>query len=172
MSLSINRITNANVYVGGASLLGQVEEMDLPDIKAVMSEHKALGLHGKLEFPSGIDKLEAKMKFNSFYPSVFLKVADMYTSVQMQIRSNVEGYQGGNRTSQKPYKVFLTAQFKNFPTGAFKAMDNVEFEANLAITRVKVEFDGVEVYEFDANANIYRVGGVDLLAQYRANLGI
>ena len=42
--IAINRITNANVYIDGASLLGRAEEVELPQIKAKMSEHKALGL--------------------------------------------------------------------------------------------------------------------------------
>lgn len=168
----INRLTNANVYLGNGSLLGKVEEMDLPDVKGVMSEHKALGLFGKMEFLSGFDKMTCKMKFNSFYPATFLAVADMYSAVQIQLRGNIEEYTGGTRISQKAYKVFLTTQFTNFPTGSFKAMDNVEFEANCAVSRVKVEFDGNEIFEFDASANIYMVGGVDKLAQYRANLGI
>ena len=172
MSNKINRLTNANVYLDNGSLLGKVEEMDLPDVKGVMTEHKALGMFGKLEFMSGFDKMTCKIKFNSFYPGTFLKVADMYTAVQIQLRGNIEEYAGGTRVSQKAYKVYLTVQFTNFPTGTFKAMDNVEFEANCAVTRVKVEFDGIEIFEFDANANIYTVSGVDKLAQYRNNLGI
>jgi P2 family phage contractile tail tube protein len=44
-------------------------------------------------------------------------------------------------------------------------------ESNLAVTYVKVEIDGQPVVEFDAIANIYKVDGIDILAQYRSNIG-
>ncbi|WP_027809960.1 phage major tail tube protein, partial [Burkholderia cenocepacia] len=58
--IEINRITNANIYVNGNSLLGRAEEIKLPDISAIMQEHKALGMVGKIELPAGFDKLEGE----------------------------------------------------------------------------------------------------------------
>jgi len=171
-AININRITNANCYVDGNSFLGQVEEATLPDIKKVMAEHKALGMVGKVEFPSGIDKMEAKMKFNSIYPDAMKAAAAFTKAVKIQLRSNVEVYQGGDKTSEKPYVVFMTGQFTNLPAGGFKAMENVEVEMNLSVTAIRIEFDRVELLNYDANANIYIVDGVDQLADYRANLGI
>jgi len=171
-AIEINRITNANCYVDGNSYLGKVEEATLPDIKKVMAEHKALGLVGKIEFPSGIDKMESKIKFNSIYPDAMKVAAAFNKAVKIQLRSNVEVYQGGDKTSEKPYVVFMTGQFTNLPAGGFKAMENVEVEMNLSVTAIRIEFDRVELLNYDANANIYIVDGVDQLADYRANLGI
>ena len=42
--ISINRLTNANVYLDGGSMLGRAEEVSLPVLKAKMAEHKALGM--------------------------------------------------------------------------------------------------------------------------------
>lgn len=170
--IKINRVTNANVYVNGTSLLGRVEECTLPVITSKNAEHKALGLIGMVEYFSGIDKLTAKIKWNSFYPEALKAAADPFTAVQMQIRSSLENYQSGSRISQAPVVVYLTAQYKDFPLGTFKAHDNVELESNLAVTYCKLEIDGVEVMEVDVEANIYKVDGIDLLAQYRENLGI
>lgn len=172
MAIETNRITNANVYIDGTSLLGKVEEATLPDIKKVMVEHKALGLIGKPEFVAGLDKMEAKLKFNSIYPDV-LKAAGGYgNSVKIQLRSSVEVYEAGSRTAQKPYVVFLVGQFTNLPAGGFKAMENVEFEANMSVTAVRIEFDRQELINVDVNANIWIVDGTDQLEEYRANLGI
>jgi len=127
---------------------------------------------GKVEFSSGIDKLEAKIKMNSFYPDVMKSAGDFAKSIKLQLRSSSEVYQGGDRVDQKPYVVFMTGQFTNIPVGAFKAMENVELELNLSITAIRIEYDRVEIINYDANANIYIVDGVDQLEQYRANLGI
>jgi len=47
--IKVNRLTNANVYVDGQSQLGKAEEVNLPDITFMLSEHKALGMIGKFE---------------------------------------------------------------------------------------------------------------------------
>ena len=44
--IEINRITNANIYLDGANLLGRAEEVKLPDVSMTMQEHKALGMVG------------------------------------------------------------------------------------------------------------------------------
>ena len=48
--IKINKLTNANVYMNGVNLLGRAEEVQLPQIKHKMAEHKALGMVGSAEF--------------------------------------------------------------------------------------------------------------------------
>ena len=60
--IEINKLTNANVYLDGVNLLGRAEEVQLPQIKHKMAEHKALGMVGSAEFFAGIDKMECKIK--------------------------------------------------------------------------------------------------------------
>lgn len=171
-NISVNRLTNANIYLNGKSLLGRAEEINLPDIKHKMSEHKALGLVGSMELWSGIEKLEAKIKWNSFYSDVHKKMADPFRSMNLQVRSSLEVYNSQGRAQQQPVVVYLTGQSKNFPAGNFKQHDNVELESNLTITYVKVVVNGEPIIEVDVLANIFKVDGTDVMAQYRANLGI
>lgn len=170
--ISINRCTNANVYVNGNSFLGRAEEITLPQIKAKMSEHKAAGLLGSLEYFSGVDKLEAKFKWNSFYPDLMKYAANPFEAVKVQVRASLETYEGGTRIAQSKLVVYLTGQFRDLPLGSFKQSDNVEMESNMSVTAVKMEINDEEVVELDLEANIYKVNGEDLLAQYRSNLGI
>ncbi|MCO5238867.1 MAG: phage major tail tube protein [Chitinophagaceae bacterium] len=170
--ISINRCTNANVYVNGNSFLGRADEITLPQIKAKMSEHKAAGLLGSLEYFAGVDKLEAKFKWNSFYPDLLKQAANPFQAVKVQVRASLETYEGGSRISQQKLVVYLTGQFRDLPLGTFKQSDNVELESNMSVTAVKMEINDDEIIELDLEANIYKVNGEDLLAQYRSNLGI
>lgn len=171
MSIQVNRITNANIYLEGGSILGQAKEIDVPEIKFTMSEHVALGLVGKMEFFSGIDKLEMKVRWNSFYKDTLMKFGNPFNPLQMQIRASSEEYSAQGRGSEKPVVIHLTAHSKNFPNANFKQHDNVEAESTLGVTYYKMVIDGVEVVEIDVLANIYKVNGVDMLANYRANIG-
>lgn len=169
--IKINRLTNANIYINGNSQLGKAEEISLPDIKHMMSEHKAIGMVGKMEFWSGIDKMEGKIKWNSFYADALKKMADPTTALQMQVRGNLESYTSAGRTAQVAAVAFITAIPKNFPMGNFKQHDNVELETTLNITYCRLEIDKVVIMEIDIMSNVYKVDGVDILAQYRANVG-
>jgi hypothetical protein len=171
MATTVNRLTNANIYVNGNSLLGKAEEITLPVIKQKMSEHKALGMVGSVEFPSGIDKLEAKIKWNSFYADIMKQVANPFASLQIQVRANLENYTASGRTGEVPVVCIMTSSAKDFPMGNFKQHDNVEAETNLNVTYCKLEIDGEVIMEIDVLANIYKVDGTDLLATYRANTG-
>lgn len=170
--IQINRLTNANIYLDGNSLLGRAEEVNLPVIKHKMADHKALGLVGVAEFWAGIDKLEAKIKWNSFYLDAMKKAANPFAASNIQVRSSLEVYGASGRLEEQPVVCYMTAMYKDFPMGNFKQHDNVELESNLSVTYCKLVINGTEVMEIDVLANIYKVDGVDMLANYRANLGI
>jgi len=170
MAVKINRITNANVYLDGGTLLGRAEEIKLPDVAAKMSEHKALGMVGTIELPSGFDKMEGEIKWSSFYKDVMTKVANPFKFVSLQVRANVETYTSQGRTEQQSLVVFLTVAFKKNPGGTFKQHDNAEFPTGFACYYLKQVVDGQDVLEFDPMSNIYKVAGKDQLAEYRANV--
>lgn len=169
--IQLNRVTNANIYVDGNCLLGKAEEIKLPDITTVMSEHKALGMVGKIELPSGFEKMEGEIKWNSFYRDVWLKMNNQYSMVQLQVRSSVETYGAMGRMQQQPLVTFLSVMFKKNPMGTFKQNDNAEFSSSFACYYIKQQLAGEDMLELDVLANIYKVGGVDQLDIYRNNIG-
>jgi len=171
-SISVNRLTNANVYVNGTSQLGKAEEINLPEINFKQSEHKAIGMIGSFELFSGIDKMEATIKWNAFYADTMLQFADPRKALKLQVRASQETYNSSGLTEEVSYVAYITGQPKNFPAGNFKQSDNVEATSKMTVTAYKLEIDGRVVVEIDVLANIYSVDGVDMFATYRANLGI
>ena len=169
--IQVNRIVNANIYMDGTNLLGRAEEVKLPDIQAIMNEHKALGMVGKIELPSGFDKLEGEVKWNSLYEEAAKAMANPFKAVQLQCRSSIETYGAQGRIQEVSLVTFLTVMFKKNPLGTFKQHDNAEFGSSFAATYIKQVIDGDEVLELDYMANIFRVGGEDMLADYRSNIG-
>lgn len=171
MAIRIKRVTNANVYVNGSSWLGVVDEISLPDIKAIMTEHKALGMVGKLEFPSGIDKLEAKIKLNSFDETVYASLAAFTKFTPFTVYADRMSFDSTGLTVEDRVTIAMTAAPKNAQGGNFKQHETVELETMLNVIYMRVEMGGVAILEFDAMANIYKVNGIDQFAQYRANIG-
>lgn len=169
--IQVNRIINANIYMDGTNLIGRAEEVKLPDVQAVMQEHKALGMIGKIELPSGFDKLEGEIKWNSLYEEAARAMANPFKAVQLQCRSSIETYSSGGRIEEVPLVTFLTVMFKKNPLGTFKQQENADFSSAFAATYIKQVIKGKDVLELDYMANIYKVGGQDLMATYRSNVG-
>ena len=156
--IEINKLTNANVYMNGVNLLGRAEEVQLPQIKHKMAEHKALGMVGSAEFFAGIDKLECKIKWNALYPAVMAVCSNPFLATMIQVRANLETYNGTGRIKEVPATAFLIGTFKEFPLG------NI-------VTYAKLVVDGVEIFEIDVLENIYKVGMVDMLSTFKKNTG-
>ncbi|MDR0542469.1 MAG: phage major tail tube protein, partial [Dysgonamonadaceae bacterium] len=57
--MKISKVYDANVYVNSSSKHGQASEVTCPEISAVMTDYKSLGMVGSAEFFNGIDKMEA-----------------------------------------------------------------------------------------------------------------
>ncbi len=169
--ISVNRVTNANIYINGNSMLGKCEEFALPEVKTKTGEHKALGMVGSLETFAGFEKLEGKLKLTSYYYDVLSKLANPFKPVQFQARASMQVVEPGGVTAEVPVVCLVTATFKTFPLGSLKQHENPEVEFQYSATYVKQIIGGEPVLEFDVLANIYKVNGFDLLSVYRANTG-
>lgn len=170
-SLKVNKVTNANIYLDGEGMLGRAEELTCPDVMPKMVDHKGLGMIGELELPAGLQKMSAKIKWNAIYPEVMKKTHNVYTAMRLQARANVETYEGNTRVAEVPAVVYLTVTPKKAGGLVFKPQDNVEREDEFNCTAYKLEIDGEEIIAIDVLANIWRVNGVDQMANYRANTG-
>jgi uncharacterized protein len=170
-NIELNTLNNCNIYIDGNCLLGRAEEIKLPTVKFKKAEHKAVGMIGTIKLPSGIDALEGEIKWNSFYASLWPKLLDPYTAVQLQVRGSLETHTSQGRVAEVPYVVFLTASFDEVPLGDFKQNDKAEFMSKYYASYVKQVVNSQEILELDVMANIYKVNGTDKLATYRANIG-
>lgn len=170
--ININRLIYANVYSSGNSLLGKVEEIQLPAIKAKTADVKALGLLMDLEVPSGFEKMTGKMKWNAVYEDLIKEFGSPFKSRQIQVRSSLETYDSSGRTGEKSVVAYLTIRFKDvLPALTIKVNDNPEQESEYSCSYYKLEIDGVRMIEIDAFANIFFVQDEDQVAKQRSNLG-
>lgn len=168
----LSTVYNANTYVDGVNWFGIAEELTLPDLKPTMQEHKALGMIGKIELPSGLDKMEFKMKMNSVYPEALKRVANFYDGTVVMARSSREVWEAGTKVGEEPVVIQMRGLPKSFPAIVLKHQDNPELESTFTCTMYKLEINGEVIVHVDLMAQIYIVDGVDMWAEKRANLGL
>ncbi|UAY56264.1 phage major tail tube protein [Arachidicoccus terrestris] len=171
MNITTNKVTNCNIYMDGKSYMGRSEEVTLPDVMPKMADHKGLGMFGEAEVTAGLQKMSAKIKWNAIYPEVMRKTHDFFNATNLTIRASIETWDGGSRVAQTPCIIFLRGTWKMAGGLGFKPQDNVEREDEMNVTAYKMEINGEEIVNIDVLANIWRVNGVDQLAQWRQILG-
>ena len=169
----VNKLQEANVYLNGNSLLGQCQEIKLPEVVHKYSDHKALGLISELELWGSLQKMDADFTFNSYYADTMAQCANPFDAFDIQVRSSLKTFgAGGAVISEVPVVIYLKGTWKQSGTGSFKQGDPSEVPTKLAVKYMRQVVDGREILEVDVLANIFKVDGVDMMAQYRENLGI
>lgn len=165
----MNSITNANVYLAGNKLAGKLEELELPAIKMKMEEVSALGIFGDTEIPVGMEKLEAKFKWNAIYRENWLH-ENPFQSTRLIVKTDMVTNDAGGQVTHSPVTVTIAGMFKEFPLGTLKPGAKQDaLEHTMAVTYLKVEVNRMPLYEVDVFNNVYKQGGVDLLASFKAN---
>lgn len=169
--IEINKLTNANVYRTASTCSGRAEEVQLRRLNIKWQSIRLSVWSVLLNFLPGIDKLECKIKWNALYPSVMAICSNPFLATMIQVRANLETYNGTGRIKEVPATAFLIGTFKEFPLGNIKPQENAEYETTMAVTYAKLIVDGVEIFEIDVLENIYKVGMVDMLATFKKNTG-
>ncbi len=169
-----NVLKDANVYIDGADFLGKAE-IELPKVAQEIVEHEGMGVSGKVEFPlPGItDKMEGKIKFNSFNGDALKRFYYASQAQQIDAWGSVQSYNKQSGTMDEfPVRVTIRGFFKEVDLPPFKKAQKDGPEVSYSAVYYKLVVNGEEVVEIDPLNYIYKVGGVDLLEKTRANLGM
>ena len=165
----INKITNANAYLNGSTLIGRLEEIELPGIKFKMQDVQALGVFAELELPAGLEKMEAKLKWNAIYGDNF-KTESPLKTVTLTVKSNMKQHGAAGSLKDIPVTLTVSGVFKEIPLGTVKGTEKIDgLEHTMTVYYLKLEEDGKQVYEVDVFNNIIKFGSEDILDQFRLN---
>lgn len=171
MGIEIAKVFNARVYIENIDFIAKAEEVDLPKVKFKFADTKALGLYAESEVATGLDKMEAKIKFNSVYPEFVSIAANPFKTQSIIIKAPYQMWSVDGVSKTSTLKAEMKGQFKEYDTGKVKGRDSSEAEATLNVIYYKLEIDGKDVIEIDTFNNIYKVNGNDILSDYKKSIG-
>jgi P2 family phage contractile tail tube protein len=171
MNIQINSLTNANVYIDGVGLLGRAEEIEVAHPRQRMIDYKGLGMAGTAELWAGVDKLESQIKWAAFDPEVLTLSTSPFKAHYFQARGNLEQYTSQGRSAELPVVYLMTGVFKDAGSPVFRQHQMVQTTSAVSVYHAELYVAGVQIYLYDVFANLYLVGGVDQLANFRSNLG-
>lgn len=164
----INSITNANVYIQGIKLAGKLSELELPAVKIKTQEITALGLYGSTEIPAGLEKMEAKFKFNAIYPDAW-RHENPHKTCQLIVKANMQTVTAQGVSKNQQVTATVSGLFKELPTGSLKPQEGLEAEHLMSVSYYKLEVDKEVVYEIDVFNNIFKHFDKDILEDFNSN---
>ncbi|WP_022850658.1 phage major tail tube protein [Limisalsivibrio acetivorans] len=168
----MERVTAFKVYDKGDELLGVVDAT-LPSVEAMSETVKGAGLAGEIDTPSvGL--------FGSMTLALNWRTAEKQAAKlnepktqELTLRGSIQDFdKATGEYRHVPYKVYVKGQPKKLEGGKFEPGASMDVPQEFEVIYVKKELDGVETLELDKYNYIYRVNGVDYLADIRTNLGM
>ena len=75
----------------------------------------------------------------------------------LQVRANLETYNGMGKIEEVPATAFIIGTFKEFPLGTIQPHDNAEYETTMSVTYATLVVDSIDIFEIDVLENIYKV---------------
>ena len=162
---------NFKVYLEGGELLG-LAEGTIPVLEAMTSEVKGAGISGAIEsiVLGHFNSTTFSLTWRSVTAS-FMKLAQHRTH-EIELYSSIQMYDAGlGEYKTVQLYVFLKADTKTFTPGNLVVGDNMDTQCEFEVRYMKVELDGKERIEMDKQNMIYKVDGVDYVAQVRTDLG-
>ena len=147
--------------------------MTLPEVKSKAQENKPTDAIGTRRLPGiSLDPMECSFKAQGFNPDFHALAANPFNEVNLQIRSNRLTARGSGKAEAQPVKMNLRGWFSSAKEGAFKQGEGAQCEYKFEVSFIELEVDGRQLKKIDIDNYIWEVDGKDLLADFRANLGI
>lgn len=154
-------------YVDGVGYLGRLAGGSLPKVTIKTEEHRDGGMDAPTDLDFGIEKMESSLTFSELDRNMLKMVGRR--DVPIVLRGSQEGENGESEAVIGTMRGLITEA----DPGEWKAGE-AKTEAKLAMTPdyYRLTIGGEEIYEIDTVAGVRRVGGIDQLADRRANLGV
>ena len=157
------------VFVDGKGYAGVASAVEVPKVEALKREYMAGGMGGKINVRTGQHAaLTAAVTFQGFDP-------DLYTAfgvaegqlIPFTVKGSTQDADGKTHAHAIKMRGFIS----KLDEGEWKDGEEVPLKLDLDLWYYKRERDGVELIEADPVNMIFRVNGVDQLADHRANIG-
>jgi hypothetical protein len=153
-------------FIDGWGMAGVTTGGKLPVVKIKTEAYRDGGMDGEEDLDFGTEKLEAELTYSELSPTVLTAVGGHDKPITL--RGSMEGETGQT--------LAVVAQMRGLVTegdpGEWGDPKKGEVKLKLTPHYYRLTIGGVEIYEIDVRAGVRRIGGVDQLAQRRANLGL
>ena len=160
------KINDYNAYLDGTKMIGVAASVTLPEVNMKTSTVSGVGVNGELDSPTigQFESMEQEIQFNTLYSSAKDALSPLNT-VNLTFRAAQQVYDKTGGYHFKGLRVVEMGRVKTFNPGKIEKGEAMEATIKLELTYIMIEVDGVQLLEADKLNGVYRVNGVDMLAE-------
>lgn len=161
-------LKNFNVTVDGRGYAGRIDEIVLPTLTIQTEEHRAGGMDAPVDIDLGMEKLEAELTFSEYDLELFrlFGLVDG-NAVAVTIRGAIQ-----SSGEAEPVVINLRGSFKELDAGTWQAGDKATLKCMITARYYKLNINGEDIIEIDAENMVRVINGVDQLASVRSAIGV
>lgn len=162
------KINEYNVYLDGAKMIGIAASSTLPEVNMQTSKVSGVGVNGEIDSPTlgQFESMEQEIQFNTLYSSA-VDMLNPLTRVNLTFRAAQQVYDKNGGYVFKSLRIVEMGRVKKFKPGKLEKSEGMEASITLELTYLLIEVDGVLILEVDKLNQVYKVNGVDMLADVR-----
>ena len=161
-------VQECNVYINGQGYLGVTKNLKLPTIEFGMLEVKGAM---EAEFSTGVIKAtEIEFKIQVLDANLFIAAGLNTYANRVPLLFKASIFKSGTM-KKVPLSLAVTGDFKTIELPDLEGGKEFEVTVKMSAHFINLNIDNVPVILKDVENMICMIGGVDHLAQTRANLG-
>ncbi len=164
-----SKLKNMNLFVDGEGFKGEVTEITLPKITLKTEEYRAAGMVAPIDIDLGLEKLELEVKYGGFMNHIYAGFGSV--SVDGGYHRYVGAYQSDGTGVYKKVEAICLGRYMEIDGGTSKVGDDTENMSKSCLNYYQLLIDDREVLTVDILNHVFRVNGIDRLAEERAILG-
>lgn len=165
-----SKLKNMNLFVNGQNYYGRSGEVTPSKKARKMEEWRGGGMDSAIKVDMGGEMMELEFTMGGLEPTLD-KGFGAITHDAHQFRF-VGAYQDDNTGQVRACEIVARGRYEEIDTGSAKPGDDTEHKYKVACSYYKEVVDNEIITEIDVMNAVFRVGGVDRLAEIRNAIGV
>lgn len=162
------KINKYNVYNSGNRLLGMGDELTLPDFEASSETISGAGILGEIDDPTvgyfGNQEMEIPFRI---LDNEAVDMMDMTKAQQLEIRGACQSTDAEGNIAFKSIRCVVRGRSKKLAGGKLKNGNPMDTSVTLTVLYILIEVDGATVIELDKLNEVFKINGIDMLAEIK-----
>lgn len=166
------KLKHQNLFNDGESFVGQCSSVTLPTLARKMEAFRGAGMDGpvKVDMGHSDDGLQIEWTLGGWGLSVLRQFGAVRADgVMLRWAGSIQRDDTGEVSA---VEVVVRGRHEEIDFGDSEAGEDTEHTITTACTYYKLSIDGNEEIEIDILNFVFKIGGVDMLAEHRAAIGL
>lgn len=164
-----DKLKHFNLFVNGTNYLGRTEEIEPPKFTRKMEDYQGAGMIAPIKTDHGLELMEMTVTMGGMTAELLNQFGVCeHDGVRLRLAGS---FAPDDSCDAKALEMTIGGRFEEIELPQMKSGENSQSKFKVALSYIKLSYDGKEICEIDIMNMIERWGGTDRMADHRKNIG-